>query len=61
MSIELVNTLMQDKIIKMIEIVRVSNDAEIEGIRLLQKENLKKLISTEEATKEGFVTAEYSF
>lgn len=28
---------MQDKIIKMIEIVRVSNDAEIEGIRLLQK------------------------
>lgn len=32
---------MQDKIIKMIEIVRVSNDAEIEGIRLLQKENLK--------------------
>ena len=45
----------------MVEIVRVKNDTEIEGIRLLQKENLKKLISTEEATKEGFVTAEYSF
>ena len=27
----------------MVEIVRVTNDTEIEGIRLLQKENLKKL------------------
>jgi hypothetical protein len=45
----------------MVEIVRVTNDAEIEGIRLLQKENLKKLISAEEAAREGFVTAEYSF
>ena len=45
----------------MVEIVRVKNDTEIEGIRLLQKENLKKLISAEEAAQEGFVTAEYSF
>lgn len=45
----------------MVEIQRVKNDAEIEGIRLLQKENLKKLISAEQAAQEGFVTAEYSF
>ena len=43
----------------MIEIVRVSNDAELEGIRLLQKENLRKLIGETEAGKEGFLTAEY--
>ena len=41
----------------MVEIVRVKNNTEIEGIRLLQKENLKKLISAEEAAQEGFVTA----
>ena len=44
----------------MIEIIRVSNDAELEGIRLLQKENLRKLIGETEAGKEGFLTAEYS-
>ena len=44
----------------MIEIVRVSNDAELEGIRLLQRENLRKLIGETEAGKEGFLTAEYS-
>ena len=45
----------------MVQIIRVSNDVEIEGIRLLQRDNLKKLISPEEAATEGFVTAEYSF
>jgi len=44
----------------MIEIVFVSNDAELEGIRLLQRENLRKLIGETEAGKEGFLTAEYS-
>ena len=44
----------------MIEIVHVSNDAELDGIRLLQRENLRKLIGETEAGKEGFLTAEYS-
>ncbi len=44
----------------MIEIFRVTNDAELEGIRLLQRENLRKLIGETEAGKEGFLTAEYS-
>ena len=44
----------------MIEIVHVSSDAELDGIRLLQRENLRKLIGETEASKEGFLTAEYS-
>ena len=44
----------------MIEIVHVSNDAELDDIRLLQRENLRKLIGETEAGKEGFLTAEYS-
>ena len=44
----------------MIEIVHVSNDTELDGIRLLQRENLRKLIGETEAGKEGFLTAEYS-
>ena len=44
----------------MIEIKTVSGIDEINGILSLQKENLKSLISNEEAGQEGFVTAEYS-
>ena len=44
----------------MIEIVHVSSDVELDGIRLLQRENLRKLIGETEASKEGFLTAEYS-
>ena len=43
----------------MIEIVHVSSDVELDGIRLLQRENLRKLIGETEAGKEGFLTAEY--
>jgi len=45
---------MDDIIIK-----RVSTDEEIVGIRELQLSNLRKLISDEEAEKEGFVTCDY--
>jgi ribosomal protein S18 acetylase RimI-like enzyme len=44
----------------MVEIVRVSNEKELEAIRLLQRENLRVLIGEEEAGKEGFLTAEYT-
>ena len=44
----------------MIEIVRVTIEAELESIRLLQTENLRKLIGEAEAAKEGFLTAEYA-
>ena len=44
----------------MIEIKTVSDTDELIGILSLQKENLKRLISNEEAGQEGFVTAEYS-
>ena len=44
----------------MVEIVRVSNEIELAGIRLLQRANLRRLIGEAEASREGFVTAEYS-
>jgi hypothetical protein len=43
----------------MIWIKLVSEFSELEGIKSLQDENLKKNISTTEAETEGFVTAEY--
>jgi len=44
----------------MLTIKRVTDFAELEGIRKLQEENLRKYLSDEVAAKEGFVTAEYS-
>ena len=44
----------------MIEIKLVTDQKELEGIRQLQEDNLKKNLSSEEAETEGFVTAEYS-
>jgi hypothetical protein len=44
----------------MITIKRVSDFAELEGIRKLQEENLKKNLTPGQADSEGFVTAEYS-
>lgn len=42
------------------QIKRVSNFEEIEGIKKLQSANLKKNLSESEIEKEGFVTAEYT-
>jgi hypothetical protein len=44
----------------MIEIKLVTEHKELEGIRQLQEDNLKKNLSPEEAESQGFVTAEYS-
>jgi len=44
----------------MIVIKRTETISELEGIRDLQRKNLKHLISEEEAASQGFVTAEYS-
>ena len=44
----------------MITIKRVTETAELEGIKLLQQENLKTNLTGEEILAEGFVTAEYS-
>lgn len=44
----------------MIWIKLVSEFSELEGIKTLQEENLKKNLSAIEAEAEGFVTAEYS-
>jgi predicted N-acetyltransferase YhbS len=44
----------------MIEIKRVTDPAELAGIKQLQTENLRSLISRDEQEQEGFVTAEYS-
>ncbi len=44
----------------MITIKRVTEFAELEGIRNLQKENLKPNLTEAEINSEGFVTAEYS-
>ena len=44
----------------MIIIKRVSEFSELEGIKKLQEENLKKNLPADEAETEGFVTAEYT-
>ncbi|HEX3024166.1 MAG TPA: GNAT family N-acetyltransferase [Chitinophagaceae bacterium] len=44
----------------MIKIKRVTNDAEVEGIKKLQSENLNINISAEEAALQGFLSAVYS-
>lgn len=44
----------------MIKIKRVTNNAELEGIKKLQEENLNINISAEEAEQQGFVSAVYS-
>ena len=44
----------------MIIIKRVTEFGELEGIRKLQEDNLRKNLSGDEAETEGFVTAEYS-
>ena len=44
----------------MVEIKRTETISELQGIRDLQRKNLKHLISREEADSQGFVTAEYS-
>ncbi len=44
----------------MIAIKLVTEQSELEGIRKLQQENLKKNLSDQEAGVEGFVTAEYT-
>jgi len=44
----------------MIIIQRVTSQAELEGIKQLQQENLKKNLTDEQSGSEGFVTAEYS-
>jgi ribosomal protein S18 acetylase RimI-like enzyme len=44
----------------MIRIKLVSELSELEGIKTLQEENLKKNLTVEEAEAQGFVTAEYS-
>jgi ribosomal protein S18 acetylase RimI-like enzyme len=44
----------------MIIIKRVTEFTELEGIRKLQEENLKRNLPDDEAETEGFVTAEYS-
>jgi ribosomal protein S18 acetylase RimI-like enzyme len=44
----------------MIIIKAVTEYSELEGIKKLQQENLKKNLSDHEAEKEGFVTAEYT-
>jgi hypothetical protein len=44
----------------MITIKAVTELSELEGIKKLQEDNLKKNLSDHEAEKEGFVTAEYT-
>jgi ribosomal protein S18 acetylase RimI-like enzyme len=44
----------------MVQISKAASEADLIGIQVLQKANLKKIISELEATNEGFVTAEYS-
>jgi ribosomal protein S18 acetylase RimI-like enzyme len=44
----------------MITIKRVTDFSELEGIRKLQEDNLKRNLSGNEAETEGFVTAEYT-
>lgn len=44
----------------MVEVKLVTDRKELEGIRLLQEQNLGKNLSVAEASKEGFVTAEYT-
>jgi hypothetical protein len=44
----------------MITIKRVTEHSELEGIKKLQQENLKKNLGDQEAETEGFVTAEYT-
>lgn len=44
----------------MIDIKRVTEFAELAGIKKLQNENLRTILSSEERESEGFVTAEYS-
>lgn len=44
----------------MVTIKRVTDFAELNGIKKLQEENLKKNLTDSEAASEGFVTAEYS-
>ncbi|GAC1528899.1 MAG: hypothetical protein NVS3B15_06970 [Sediminibacterium sp.] len=44
----------------MVTIKLVSDTTELEGIKKLQRENLKKNLSQDEAGAQGFVTAEYS-
>lgn len=39
---------------------RVTEEKELQGIRQLQEDNLKKNLSANEAEKEGFVSAEYT-
>ncbi len=44
----------------MISIKRVTEYSELQGIKSLQQENLKRNLSDQEAESQGFVTAEYS-
>ncbi|MCU0379594.1 MAG: hypothetical protein MUE58_00250 [Chitinophagaceae bacterium] len=44
----------------MIEIKRVTQSSELEGIKKLQQANLRGLLTAEERDREGFVTAEYT-
>lgn len=44
----------------MIEIKRVTEPGELAGIKKLQNENLRSIISQDERDREGFVTAEYT-
>jgi len=44
----------------MVTIKRVTEPSELEGIKKLQEENLKKNLTAEQAELEGFVTADYS-
>ena len=44
----------------MVTIKRVTDFAELNGIKKLQEDNLKKNLTDSEAESEGFVTAEYS-
>lgn len=44
----------------MVQVTKAASEADLIGIQELQKANLKRIIGEAEATKEGFVTAEYS-
>ena len=44
----------------MISIKRVTDYSELQGIKALQQENLKRNLSEQEAESQGFVTAEYT-
>ena len=44
----------------MITIKRVTTHSELEGIKKLQQENLRKNLSDQESASQGFVTAEYT-